>query len=1151
MNSTEKTFCRGIGANRLLTGFVSACALIFGGFSATGQEEYYVNNAIVNYPGTAEYPPVIDARNFINNSSFTVDFTEVTFLDSQPFYETYDTANYTNNGVLAVNSGFVFDTQSSVTGMHTPAANFNNSGLISCGLAEDTNDPFAGLLSELGYVQCFVNATSIVNPGEVDVGEGGLIQFTGQYVNLYQGILNIENFESSANGGGGVTGSGYAGTNYWNPGADVSANTAISGFFPIAPGELDLTDSTAYTNLTVVNSNDITRSVFILDNSGSNVNAQVYFPPDLPDYVIVQWTGIYLDPASGQMTHSYFYLLDNYTLGASTNVMPVVGIPDNFTAGSSPTPVVNGGFATPSQLIVFPEGQVSNLFDVANMTVGLGVTSNTIPNRAVTNLPGRIQIYGNHDLDMRRSQISGANYLALWSTNEFHGADGALIQALYSDIHLGVRTNSVLSVSNIMQAHIPYWSGNIVAWNYQFLAPAGTNGTTNLYSVLIIGDKLAPTLSSQQQDLFLHGPNQVISDTFTVYRTFSSDAISLTLTTNSVGDGATSFDGELNFSTPSILWQSSLPNLRYLTNYGAIRSANLINISYPTLTNTSFVLASGVLSESGTNAVRKDKVTVGTNQYLFVTTLTNAVANQVAIVPGSFDSTMQNLIAAINGGGAGGATVSYSTATTANPLASAGPLANGAFTVTALTAGTNGNGIASLFSPSTTSTNLSWGHHSTLYGGTAIATNIVPSVAFSGGAPNTAFVNNGIILDEGSAIYAAYFENGGIISNGIGGFALQSANVTLTNGLLAASGAVSLTANSLVVSNLSLAANGSLTLQFTNELTDTGVTNGNVWAVGSASVGSGFSLPVKPITGDLLGTKVTLSAPVNRTVTSVWAGNDFGISASGYTNNEAIGQMIFNPASSAIPSHNGVLAFNGAGVSNALYIDLLVLTNYATQGNSSNNYNFPWLSIGTNMTIYFAQAIANGKSVAEVIDDQSKLGANNGRLRWVYSYAGYFSSTNLYYTNLYGSITTNTVNAALAQSSQIDSDGDGIPNLYDPTPFFESWEIQAGATTTNLPPGSVRVQWTTIPKATNYVYYATNLMATNWLPFTNFSTWYFGANVPTTNAAVNWFGSPQIYINNPGLPDNSQQTNVWFYDAATNVPHFYKVMVWPDLDFEP
>jgi hypothetical protein len=152
---------------------------------------------------------------------------------------------------------------------------------------------------------------------------------------------------------------------------------------------------------------------------------------------------------------------------------------------------------------------------------------------------------------------------------------------------------------------------------------------------------------------------------------------------------------------------------------------------------------------------------------------------------------------------------------------------------------------------------------------------------------------------------------------------------------------------------------------------------------------------------------------------------------------------------------------------------------------------------------------------------------------------------------LYGSITTNTVNAALAQSSQIDSDGDGIPNLYDPTPFFESWEIQAGATTTNLPPGSVRVQWTTIPKATNYVYYATNLMATNWLPFTNFSTWYFGANVPTTNAAVNWFGSPQIYINNPGLPDNSQQTNVWFYDAATNVPHFYKVMVWPDLDFEP
>jgi hypothetical protein len=289
-------------------------------------------------------------------------------------------------------------------------------------------------------------------------------------------------------------------------------------------------------------------------------------------------------------------------------------------------------------------------------------------------------------------------------------------------------------------------------------------------------------------------------------------------------------------------------------------------------------------------------------------------------------------------------------------------------------------------------------------------------------------------------------------------------------------------------------------------------------------------------------------------VANVWAGHDYGISTAGYTNNEAIGQLRLDAAASVVPGLNGSLVFNPAGISNALYVDLLVLTNFATHGNSTNNWNFPWLHINPNMFIYYARAVETFSNLvvddSETIDNQSKIGANNGRLRWVSSYAGYFSSTNLVSTNSLGVVSTNVVNISLAQSQIIDSDSDGIPNYLDPTPFFLPSEIQFTASVTNLPPESVRVQWRTIPNATNFVYFATDLSSTNWQAFTNFNNWYYGNNVAVTNAAHgNSFHSPQVYINNPALPDNSQQTNVWLYDAVTNVPHYYKVVVWPWVTF--
>ena len=669
-------------------------------------------------------------------------------------------------------------------------------------------------------------------------------------------------------------------------------------------------------------------------------------------------------------------------------------------------------------------------------------------------------------------------------------------------------------------AAIPIWSGTVQAFSSDNIIIDPITGFTNEYKVLIVSSDLQPTAAPWIQNLYLHGTNSLnVSDPLNVYGSFYSDARSVTLQTNLLGVGATSLDGELTWANPATFNANTasgtqqMPNLQWLTNSGAMRMANTANFGHPVLvTNTGLpaVKATGTLSEAGTNAVKNDRVIIGTNQYVFVGTLTNKAANQI-LIGTTFNASMSNLIAAINH--AAGSGSAYSTNTRANPFVSAGAfsLASHAFTVTSLTTGATNNSTATLFTPATLAVNLTWNGNNTLTGGA----NLIP-VSTNGSFALHSFVNNGLLSDQGTAIWTTNFQNDGTISNGLGSFSLLSFSALLTNGNLVAGGDVMLVAsNSLVISNHMIQAGRKLTLLSTN-LTDTGPTNGNIWVVGTNSGGgladSGFNIPVMPATGagDLLGTTVTNIAPASKSIYNVWAGTNYGVSARGFSNNLALGQLILDAKG---PS--SFFYFNGVGVSNALYVDNLQLLDYATQGSATNSYSFPWLKIATNMVIYYAQALRNGVSVAEQIDFNSQhTGANGGRLRWIYSYAGEFSSTNLVYPDG----TTNTVNAALAQSTTIDSDGDGIVNGSDPTPFFVPSEVNFTLTTTNLPPFSAKLQWTTIPNATNFIYYTTNLLATNWLAFTNFKNFYYGDNVAVnkTNLAVhpastnNYFISPQV-----------------------------------------
>jgi hypothetical protein len=309
----------------------------------------------------------------------------------------------------------------------------------------------------------------------------------------------------------------------------------------------------------------------------------------------------------------------------------------------------------------------------------------------------------------------------------------------------------------------------------------------------------------------------------------------------------------------------------------------------------------------------------------------------------------------------------------------------------------------------------------------------------------------------------------------VGSFLLEPLTTTLINGSLIAGGDVSITTGSLLVSNLMLQAGRALTLQVTNFLTDGGVTNGNIWVVGSSGVGgsdSGFNLPILPNLGDLLGTTITNIAPTNKSIINVWAGRDFGVSVNGYTNNVAVGRLFLDALSA--PPHS-LFTFNGAGASNAMYVDYLELRDQATNRDASGS-NFTAITIAPNMVIYYAQAVIDGLSIAEKMNHK-----NGDHLRWVPEYAGYFSSTNLVYPD---GTTNGPFNAALAQSFDIDSDGDGIANGSDPTPFFVSGEINFKLTVTNKPPLTALLTWDSIPSATNTVDYRTNLVLGNWLPLT-------------------------------------------------------------------
>ena len=887
--------------NFLKCGFLPALAGAFLVPAVWAEDPSYYNNNPVTYSIPGNPPPQIDARSFFNDGGgvFTINYNSDN--PGALFYETMDTLYYTNTGVMIANSptavfttsllvlssqdfgfGYKFDLQTS-SGNYW-ADTFYNPGTIRGVSTIDGNNLIEGVtlfgttfssiaaVSSLGEVT--VAATNIINPGTVDVSVDGLINFTGRNVDLSQSQLIVESPLNILGTLGTVNyvSTGLAGVDTnadWNAGLDLTPTTALSSFVNIPPFFLQLTNCQAYQDIrnNLATTNTIYRYVFVENITNTPyISYNVYI--DNPNTVSlgfaagaahVEWIASYPDAASGNQVNNYLYLTDDYALGMNFTNDPVInGIPLNFTFATSTTELLTGPLApvnygtTPPFMPPPAVNQTNNYACFfANLTSATASTNVSAlnPHGTITNLPGQVIIMASNELNLAYASISSPNYVNINCTNQFDGSPGASIAAPYSDLALGV-TNGFLTISNVLIAQLPNWSGSIQAWSSDWIVPDPVTGGTDEYKVLLVFSSLLPSTPPWTQNCYLHGSNTLdLSDAMNVYGSFYSDAKVLTLNSNQLGMGATSLYGQLfwdntaPFNANSGSGAQQMPNLLWLTNNGAIMAGNTANFGnaaapqFAVTPGTPPVSAVGTLSETGTNAVLSDQVTIGTNQYTFVGTLTNSRANEIKRAA-TFTASMTNLIAAING--TAGSGTAYSSATKANGFVSAGALSNKAFKVTARTAGTSGNSIATLFTPATASVNLAWGLPTLANGANGIA-------PFTN---STAFINRSIMADQGTTIWTTYFENDGSITNDGGSFILHAGLAVIngwqppTNGSIVANGDVILVAtntpgmgvNGLIISNVMIQAGHKLTLWSTN-VSDTGVTNGNIFVVGYASGG--------------------------------------------------------------------------------------------------------------------------------------------------------------------------------------------------------------------------------------------------------------------------------------------------------------------------
>lgn len=363
-----------------------------------------------------------------------------------------------------------------------------------------------------------------------------------------------------------------------------------------------------------------------------------------------------------------------------------------------------------------------------------------------------------------------------------------------------------------------------------------------------------------------------------------------------------------------------------------------------------------------------------------------------------------------------------------------------------------------------------------------------------GPLPYSAFVNTGTINAASISFNSAYFQDSGTLSSA-GPLNMSGGIGKLENGHSSAGGNVQFSCNSLKLNNYQFTAAGQATFSIPGSFLDAGGNSGS-----QLTLQAGLTMLTKPASGDLLGTTFQLQLANFVVADHIWPGADRGATAAGYTNNLAIGKLVL-AAQSTDPRRAPQFVFSGAGGQNGLYVDLLDLSNLGTNWNQV-------IGIDPSIQIYYAAAKlgftppANADGIP-VEPEEYLDGQVGGHLHWVSGFAGPNSSVDVISNGI-----TIAVNKALRFSKIIDSNGNGIPNYYDPNPFTIQPPVLSAAVASIAQPAgrSIAVSWNALANTLYQVEFCTDLQKANWQPLTDYTSGSVSGQRVTildTNAPVN------------------------------------------------
>jgi len=979
---------------------------------------------------TGSKAPVVDALTFYNAGYFEVD-TAFTSADSLGVialpYTTQDTLHYinTSSGTMTGSPGFRFDTttasgrswassflnQGTVAGVDEPAipVSFTVPGGTASTMVPEDGQPLAG--------RVLVYSTNIVNQRTLEVGNCGLLRLFGQNVTNAHGATLLagavdtgSDFPDPLDTTGGrpafLAGPGYA----------VDAASTYDLFWGVANGatlKLDdlagsLPDTEGDSTLTATFRDGATENGFGLpvsinlnSNLNGNLNGTVY-------------AGYFLSYSNGSTTNLYYNMVC-----INTNLLSTYHITATVGFGDVEPDITNFGTANydgnaEGVIVQFAEP----VFDV--------ITGETVTNAVYlldtgAYLVGGMTLFenaGSPDGYMRPVPIE----ITTTTPDEWFGiTPGAFLSFPVEEMGTNIYTDQQFAAKDV--------GANIATYGAQIgRSPQNLDGSFfggGLFGLSYITN-LPPTIAGETTVLLPDPSNEpgrieINADNLDLTQArIRAEGMVLLHVTNLVGGGTGVADfGQADASIGTANGTLVLSNI-FPTTFRRVRGniyaweANWVNVQ---TNNGPFY----VTNSPATNVIHYHLLVVDQNlQGSFLSTLRNLSLR------GKDSITVQDNLYVIN-------RCLFDTPTL---------VFKGTNTFTQ-----NAQDLTPANMPNLK--NLVVGSNAVLEADSSLVVGFNLGQAQGGPAGRTYTVNSirnfGLMESTAPLLEAASIENDGSVVTDYGGSIVIEAN-TLGLGLavsnnpnyLSAGGNVNLSANVIRATNSYISAGtpgyeaGALTLYAPVELTDgvsrTPTTNTNSVIVNFWTVnGGGFSMPVKPVTGDLFGTEIITSVSNFQQAVHVWAGEDRGAKNGGFVNNAVIGRLVLDRQ-----SKKSVLHFSAAGAQNAMYVDYLQLTNYAYSDYREG------LEIDDNFTIYFADCNGDPEKLMEVYP----------RLKWVQTFAGPNSTQVVPYLN---SSNVCLINAALADSFEI-SFWNSLPNYYnqpyvlndpsDPTNFIPCSEAK-------------------------------------------------------------------------------------------------------------